>query len=145
MLKFILYVSEVADDCGDRETTDILRISRTNNAKNSVTGMLVRKEKEFLQFIEGPPEVVDTLFDKIKVDVRHRSVKIIEEGMSADRVFFDWQMGFASEENLQPLQWKWQLDKISLFSLADDASNCLTFVREFMGMQKLGGNEPLPG
>ena len=144
MLKFVLYVSEVADHCGDQETTDILRTSRINNAKNGVTGMLVRKEMEFLQFIEGPNDVIGKLFTTIENDNRHRSVKVIEQGMSADRVFFDWQMGFANEQNIQPLQWKWQLDKISLFSLAEDASHCLTFVKEFLGMQKLGGNEPLP-
>ena len=144
MLKFILYVSEVADHCGDRETTDILRTSRTNNAKKAVTGMLVRKEQQFLQFIEGPVEVIDELFAKIECDDRHQSVKVIDQGMSTDRVFFDWQMGFADEQNLQPLQWKWQLDKISLFSLAEEASHCLDFVKEFLGMQKLGGNEPLP-
>ena len=144
MLKFILYVSEVADHCGDRETTDILRTSRTNNAKKAVTGMLVRKEQQFLQFIEGPVEVIDDLFAKIECDDRHQSVKVIDQGLSTDRVFFDWQMGFADEQNLQPLQWKWQLDKISLFSLAEEASQCLDFVKEFLGMQKLGGNEPLP-
>ena len=142
MIKFILYVSEVADQCGDRETTEILKTSRANNAKNSVTGMLVRKEKEFLQFIEGPAEVVDALYDKIKVDDRHRAVKIVEEGMTADRVFFDWEMGFADEQNIQPLQWKWQLDKISLFSLAEDTAHCLNFVKEFMGMPKLAANGP---
>ena len=144
MIKFILYVSEVADHCGDRETTEILKTSRSNNAKNSVTGMLVRKKKEFLQFIEGPAEIVDALYDKIKVDDRHRSVKIVEQGMAEDRVFFDWEMGFADEQNVQPLQWKWQLDKISLFSLADDTTHCLNFVKEFMGMPMLAGNEPLP-
>ena len=144
MLKFILYVSEVADQCGDRETTNILKTSRSNNAKRSVTGMLVRKEREFLQFIEGPAEIVDALFDKIKVDDLHRSVKIVEQGIASDRVFFDWEMGFADEKNIQPLQWKWQLDKISLFSLADDAVQCLNFVKAFLGMPKLAGNEPLP-
>ena len=105
--------------------------------------MLVRKEREFLQFIEGPAEVVDALYDKIKVDDRHRGVKIVEEGMTADRVFFDWEMGFADEQNIQPLQWKWQLDKISLLSLADDAEDCLTFVKAFLGLPQLAANTPL--
>ena len=144
MLKFILYVSEVSDHCGDRETFDILKTSRANNAKQSVTGMLVRKEKEFLQFIEGPAEVVDALFSKIEVDDRHRSVKLVEQRMTSDRVFYDWEMGFADEQNLRPLQWKWQLDKISLLSLADDTAHCFNFVKEFMGMPNLAGNGPLP-
>ena len=142
MIKFILYVSEVSEFCGDSEPTHILEPPRANNAKNSVTGMLVRKNMQFLQYIEGPVEGIEELFGKIERDDRHRSVKIIEEGVSADRVFFDWEMGFADEQNLQPLQWKWQLDKISLFSLADDAAKCLEFVKEFMGTPTLAANSP---
>jgi len=142
MIKYILYVSEVSEHCGDSETADILKTSRANNARNSVTGMLVQKNSQFLQYIEGPEKGIAELFNKIECDDRHRSVKIIEEGMTVDRVFFDWEMGFADEQNFQPLQWKWQLDKISLFSLAEDAASCLEFVKEFMGSPKLAGNSP---
>jgi hypothetical protein len=143
MIKYILYVSEVADHCGDRETKDILVTSRSNNNQNSVTGMLVRKEKEFLQYIEGSSDSVDMLFKKIETDDRHRSVKVVKQGMTSDRVFFNWEMAFADERNFQPLQWKWQLDKISLFSLADDAEDCLTFVKAFLGTPQLAANSPL--
>lgn len=142
MIKFILYVSEVADYCGDVETANILKSSRANNAKNSVTGMLVRKDKQFLQYIEGPERGIDELFIKIERDDRHRSVKIVEEGLAEDRVFFDWDMGFADEQNFQPLQWKWKLDKITMFSLAEDAGNCLEFVKGFMETPNLAGNSP---
>ena len=109
MIKYILYVSEVSDSCGDKETADILRTSRTNNARNAVTGMLVRKNRQFLQYIEGPAQDIEELYTKIERDTRHNSVKIIEEGLAEDRVFYDWEMGFADEHNFQPLQWKWQL------------------------------------
>ena len=142
MIKYILYVSEVSDTCGDKETADILRTSRTNNAKNAVTGMLVRKNRQFLQYIEGPEKSIEELYAKIERDDRHRLVKIIEEGSAEDRVFYDWEMGFADEQNFQPLQWKWQLDKISLFSLAENAANCLDFVKEFMGSPSFARNSP---
>ena len=143
MIKYILYVSEVADHCGERETTDILKTSRSNNEQNAVTGMLVRKDKEFLQYIEGPPNSIETLFRKIETDHRHQSVKVVKQGLVSDRVFFNWEMAFADERNFQPLQWKWQLDKISLFSLADDAEDCLTFVKAFLGLPQLAANNPL--
>ena len=142
MIKYILYVSEVSENCGDKETADILRTSRTNNARNAVTGMLVRKNRQFLQYIEGPEQGIEELYTKIERDTRHNSVKIIEEGLAEDRVFYDWEMGFADEHNFQPLQWKWQLDKISLFSLAEDAAHCLDFVKEFMGTPALAANTP---
>ena len=105
--------------------------------------MLVRKDKEFLQYIEGPPNSIETLFRKIETDDRHQSVKVVKQGLVSDRVFFNWEMAFADERNFQPLQWKWQLDKISLFSLADDAEDCLTFVKAFLGLPQLAANNPL--
>ena len=143
MIKYILYVSEVANHCGDRETTDILKTSRANNVQNSVTGMLVRKDKQFLQYIEGPTDTIEMLFKKIETDDRHRSVEVVKQGMASDRVFFNWEMAFADKRNLQPLQWKWELDKISLFSLADDAEECLAFVKAFLRMPQLAANTPL--
>ena len=142
MFKFILYISRVSDHCGDRQMTDILVTSRSNNAKNSVTGMLVRSDSAFLQYIEGSEDTIDNLFRTIQRDDRHHSVKTISEGLIDDRVFFDWEMGFANEDNLQPLQWKWQLDKISMFSLADNASDCLDFVKAFLATPDLAHNLP---
>ena len=142
MFKFILYISRVSDQCGDRQMTDILVTSRSNNAKNSVTGMLVRSDSAFLQYIEGSEDTIDNLFWTIERDNRHHSVKTITEGLIDDRVFFDWEMGFANEDNLQPLQWKWQLDKISMFSLADNASDCLDFVKAFLATPDLAHNLP---
>ena len=83
------------------------------------------------------------LFKKIETDNRHRSVKVVSQGMASDRVFFNWEMAFADERNLQPLQWKWQLDKISLFSLADDGEECLAFIKTFLYVPQLAANTPL--
>ena len=142
MFKFILYISKVANKCGDQQMTDILVTSRSNNAKTAVTGMLVRSERAFLQYIEGSEATIDDLFWKIERDERHQAVKTIKEGFINDRVFYNWEMGFATEENFQPLQWKWQLDKISMFSLAENAADCLDFVKTFLETPDLAHNLP---
>jgi len=139
---YVLYVSEMSDECGDGEIIDILNTSRKNNVKKSVTGMLIRKDRMFLQYIEGPEAQVRELFEKIKSDERHRDIRVVHQGPITDRVFFDWEMGFADELNIQPLQWKWELDKLSLFSLAEGADDCLNFVKAFMGTPGLAANSP---
>ena len=139
---YILYVSKFSDGCHDREIVDILNTSRKNNAKRSVTGILISKDRIFLQYIEGPEAQVAELFEKIKSDKRHWDVKVVHQGSIKDRVFFDWEMGFANEMNMQPLQWKWKLDKLSLFSLAEGADDCLNFVKAFMGTPGLAANSP---
>ena len=139
---YVLYVSNLSDGCGDREIVEILNTSRKNNAKRSVTGILICKDRIFLQYIEGPEAQVADLFEKIESDKRHRDVKVVHQGSIKDRVFFDWEMGFANERNMQPLQWKWKLDKLSLFSLAEGADDCLSFVKEFMGTPGIAVNSP---
>ena len=142
MLTYILYVSELADHCGQHEIRDILKTSRENNSKNSVTGMLISKDKYFLQYIEGPEAQIVELFDKIKNDERHRAIKVVNQGSIFDRVFFNWEMGFADEKIKQPLHWKWQLDQISMLTLAEDADDCLTFVNAFLSAPNLAVNSP---
>jgi hypothetical protein len=142
VLTYILYVSELADHCGQDDIRDILKTSRENNSKNSVTGMLISKDKYFLQYIEGPEAQIVELFDKIKNDERHRAIKVVNQGSIFDRVFFNWEMGFADEKIKQPLHWKWQLDQISMLTLAEDADDCLTFVKAFLSAPNLAVNSP---
>lgn len=142
LLTYILYVSEVADHCGEDEIRAILKTSRENNSKNSLTGMLISKDKYFLQYIEGPEAQVVALFDKIKSDERHQAIKVVNQGTISDRVFFNWDMGFADEKIKQPLHWKWQLDQISMLTLAEDADDCLTFVKAFLSAPNLAVNSP---
>ena len=142
MLTYILYVSAVADHCGEDDIRAILKTSRENNSKNSLTGMLISKDKYFLQYIEGPEAQVVALFDKIKSDERHQAIKVVNQGTISDRVFFNWDMGFADEKTKQPLHWKWQLDQISMLTLAEDADDCLTFVKAFLSAPNLAVNSP---
>ncbi|MDD9978145.1 MAG: BLUF domain-containing protein [Boseongicola sp.] len=139
---FILYVSKATDQCSDAEIADILQASRTNNSANGVTGILVHKEPDFIQFLEGPEEVVMALYDKIKNDPRHGTIKTIDQGETKERIFPNWEMGFAGEGDLQPLQWKWDLDKLTLFSLADNMGDSMEVIRSFIGVRPLDKNAP---
>lgn len=139
---YLLYVSKVSAECTRRDIADILQTSRKNNPFNAVTGILVYKNPEFLQFLEGPEDAVKSLYDRIERDGRHEAVKIINQGEIEERVFPGWDMGFASEDNLQPLQKKWELDKLALFSLAENMDECMDFVRAFIDTPNLDTISP---
>jgi hypothetical protein len=139
---FILYLSSASKDCLNSDISDILMISRRNNAARKVTGILVHKNGEFLQYLEGPKDVVTALYDKIANDKRHERIKIIENGDLEERVFPNWEMGFASEVNLRPLQNKWEMDKLAHFSFAENMEDCMNIVKEFINLPTLGDNFP---
>ncbi len=139
---YVLYTSNRSEKCSNEEITNILKISRQNNLTNSVTGVLVYKPPEFLQYLEGPHGSVTSLYDKIKNDDRHDSIKTVSDGKIDSRVFPNWEMGFANEDDLQPLKWKWDLDKLSLFSLLEELEDSMDLIKTFIGTSHLAQKIP---
>ena len=140
---FILYTSNASEMCSSEEIKNILEVSRRNNPSNSVTGLLILKKPEFLQYLEGPEKAVTTLYEKIKTDSRHSSVKTIKDGEIETRIFPDWEMGFAGEGDLQPLKWKWDVDKLTRFSFADELEESMDVLKSFIGTKSLKTNTPV--
>ena len=56
--------------------------------------MLLYKDGNFMQILEGPEKAVQKLREKIKRDPRHGNFTIITEGRILARSFGDWSMGF---------------------------------------------------
>jgi hypothetical protein len=75
-----------------------LERSRERNGALGVTGLLLYKDGNFLQVLEGEADVVRPLFGKIERDPRHRGIiKVIDEE-GAEREFPEWSMGFRDLE-----------------------------------------------
>lgn len=99
MLYSLIYVSTAVRLLDNNELLEILRTSRKNNVENNLTGMLLYKEGNFLQILEGEEPDVKFIFEKIKKDPRHTDIIIIFEGVSEAREFGNWQMAFLNLEN----------------------------------------------
>lgn len=94
----LVYVSFASHDMSDTELKDLLRGARENNASLKVSGMLLYRDRYFIQVLEGEAEVVDPLFDKIRQDPRHQSVLVVTRSPIAERSFEQWSMGFNKVE-----------------------------------------------
>ena len=70
----------------------ILVTSVDNNKRDQITGALICRSDLYLQYLEGPSEVINRTFNKIKHDDRHIEVKVLKEGMHAERLFPKWAM-----------------------------------------------------
>lgn len=140
---FILYTSYASEQCSSEDINSILEASRRNNPSNSVTGLLIYKKPGFLQYLEGPEQAVTALYEKIKNDRRHSSIQTVQDGEIDARVFPDWEMGFAGEDDLQPLKWKWDVDKLTRFSFADELEDSMDVIKAFIGAEALGKNIPI--
>jgi len=91
----IIYCSAAKHNFSKSELAHLLAKSRSNNLKNSVTGMLLYAEGSFFQVLEGEPDVVERLFETIRLDRRHKDVTLIIHEPIAVRAFGDWTMGYS--------------------------------------------------
>ena len=93
-LYFLIYVSIASGDFSEQQLIDLLRVSRENNARDDITGMLLYKGRRFMQLLEGPESAVCATYARIARDARHHDATILLEGETAERDFDDWSMGF---------------------------------------------------
>ena len=100
-LYYILYISSATSWFSDTELNDILAISRKNNDRASITGLLLYADSKFIQLLEGDKSTVQQSFEHISTDPRHNDVTIIAEGNLKDRNFPEWTMGFKAMDGLR--------------------------------------------
>src|ERR1700683_5080461 len=90
---FLVYVTSSVGLSSEPELTDVLEKARENNAKLDITGMLLYKDGNFMQVLDGEEQTVRTLYAKIATDPRHRGLIVILQGPQQERQFPDWLMG----------------------------------------------------
>jgi hypothetical protein len=78
----------------DADLTILLQKARVNNTRLNVTGMLLYKEGNFLQLLEGEEQVVMDLYEFITTNTDHHSATILDKAEISERIFGDWSMGF---------------------------------------------------
>lgn len=91
----IIYLSSGVKIFSDEEINDLLKISRENNQNNGITGLLLYSDGNFMQIIEGEKEAVESTYNKILNDTRHRNVILITNESIKQRNFSEWKMGFS--------------------------------------------------
>ena len=91
---YLVYASSAVRLFTPEELTDLLAVSRVNNARAGITGMLLYKGGNFLQVLEGDEQPVEALHAKILRDPRHKGVITLLRGPLEERAFPGWSMGF---------------------------------------------------
>ena len=94
MVHYLVYVSYSSRPIIEEDLRHILEVSKRDNAKANITGMLLYLQGRFIQILEGPKEAIDNLYGKIIQDPRHKNPQIILEGRIVKRNFSNWNMGF---------------------------------------------------
>ncbi|WP_371310605.1 BLUF domain-containing protein [Hyphomonas sp.] len=110
MLRRIVYTSHSTGRSNAAAIDAILEVSRRNNERDQITGLLIYHDKLFLQVIEGPETAVDACFSRILKDRRHAGCTRILSETVVSRVFPNWHMSFRKLDALPPVSQKQVLD-----------------------------------
>ena len=92
MLSRLVYKSKRVLPFGEMQIDEILTLAHRNNSELDITGILLYDKLNFVQYLEGPAEHLNFLFEKLKVDARHTQVRSIMFGPAKRRLFPSWVM-----------------------------------------------------
>ena len=90
----LVYVSTATIRWSDTDLDQLLQRSRRDNLIADITGLLLFKDGNFMQILEGPRDAVLKLLAKIRSDTRHQGLMVLFEEETPHREFKDWSMGF---------------------------------------------------
>lgn len=96
---FLTYVSTASQDFSKADLNELLAQCRKNNAQLGITGMLLYKDGNFMQVLEGEESTVRSIYAKIGGDPRHKGEIVLQQGTLEERQFPGWSMGYRDLES----------------------------------------------
>ena len=94
MLFSLIYVSSARKELPKAALLKLLESGRERNERDGITGLLLYKNGNIMQVLEGEKDNVMNLFCRIERDRRHRGVIVLLKRDIEQRCFGDWTMGF---------------------------------------------------
>jgi hypothetical protein len=93
-MHLMIYASSATELFTQDELESLLEKSRRNNHAVGISGLLLYKDGNFMQLLEGPQAAVTATLQRIEWDQRHRGIIRLYEREQTEREFGDWSMGF---------------------------------------------------
>ncbi|MBQ0958927.1 BLUF domain-containing protein [Ideonella sp. 4Y11] len=145
----LAYSSTATQPMSAVEIGQLLLKARMFNASVGVSGVLLHDSRQFLQYLEGPPDAVERVWQRVSASPRHQQLTVLMREPTETRLFADWQMGCleAPASLLQRLaneQWRIAM---AVAERRQPLSPALALLRQFaQGVQReaLGKNSGSP-
>jgi hypothetical protein len=110
---------------------DIVSTARRRNLEQNITGFLMFDRARYHQILEGDAAAVDGLYERLRLDKRHRNVETLSRDDITQRGFPEWSMGsFLNSGRLHPVQEKHGIGLMDALSGDKFLNFALDFVRE---------------
>lgn len=99
-MQMLIYVSSAVDLFTEDELIALLEKARKKNSALDITGMLLYRDGNFMQLLEGPKDAVYFLSETIRGDPRHSGFLSLLDQETNTREFAEWRMGYKNLSNL---------------------------------------------
>ena len=96
-MRQLLYVSSARQFVSPETMANILSVSRRNNQRDGLHGLLWSDGKRFLQVLEGRAQTIDATLTRIRRDDRHRALVVLHDREVAAPTFGQWSMATLDE------------------------------------------------
>ena len=103
-MKTICYISDSAEHKISDKLESIYVKAKANNLKYDITGILIYKNQNFLQVLEGEENAVNQTYTRIVEDKRHKNIFEVINTNIEERIFQDYNFGFTIINNKQGLK-----------------------------------------
>jgi hypothetical protein len=100
-LRSLIYRSRATSRLDAPALDALVQGARQHNHRVGVTGSMLYRDGAFLQWLEGPDEIVEGLFDRISRDPRHTGIEVLSDHHSSRRLFHDWDMRLVTDTTEQ--------------------------------------------
>ena len=97
-LRSILYISSAVHPPSYEQMRHLLHKARERNAINDITGILLLVDSNFMQYIEGPEQNLNNIYQIIKNDTLHKGIIEIFNEPIRSRLCSNWNMAFDSTD-----------------------------------------------
>jgi hypothetical protein len=98
----LTYVSSAVSPLNHDQLRELLTVCEENNRRDEISGMLLYKDGNFMQVLEGSADVVHRTHTRILTDRRHAGLITLLQGPQAERQFPEWSMGFRDLRSATP-------------------------------------------
>lgn len=96
MFERIVYQSTASQEFGSLALFQLLTDAQIRNAELKITGHLLYLDGQFTQCFEGPPEMVEVLWQSLLSDKRHHDIQLLARHTTEERRFPEWTMAFST-------------------------------------------------
>lgn len=135
-LKFVSYMSSQSRIMSKKSIEEFLFQIREKNKHLTITGILLLIQGKFVQYIEGPAEEIDKVYESISKDRRHTDMILLDSGDLEQRQFNDWSMAYkeVTDKQIREIIGDKDLDLEDIFLNGKDTNNhpVLTVLYEFV-------------